>query len=230
MELKKLIATLTGSDYSQPSEKALEYFKNLYGQLFDKIGYIRENIQPFEAILEFMARYKIATLTEEKAEKSPNEVFKKLYESEMKGKKYRLPRGLLFLGGCGTGKTLAAKIIKNTFDLELFDTYHISFQYQKKDGNDWLEKWVYENSTKTLVIDDLGAEGDIKKYGNESPMGAIISTRAKFWEDFGTPTIYTTNAGTPEELAKKYSSDIRLADRLSTYPIAVNFTGQSRRK
>ena len=85
--------------------------------------------------------------------------------------------------------------------MPFIDTYAISFQYQKKDGNDWIERWLYSNCKNAVIIDDLGAEGDVKKFGNESPIGAILSTRARFWEMYGTPTIYTTNKNNPKELA-----------------------------
>ena len=81
-----------------------------------------------------------------------------------------------------------------------------------------------------LIIDDVGAEGDIRKFGNESPIGAIISTRARHWEIFGTPTIYTTNFDNPEKLAALYGNDKRLLDRLSSYQVGVEFTGASLRK
>jgi len=226
-----IIRKMTGADYCEPSATAVEWFKNSFSRLFDNIGYKRNNIEPFEAIIEFMARYQLASLNHEKLESlSDTDALKDLYNQEIKGKKFRLPRGLVLCGKYGTGKTLAARIISERFDLPMIDTYSISFQYQKKDGNDWIEKWLYSNCRQAVVIDDLGAEGDVKKFGNESPIGAILATRARFWEQYGTPTIYTTNKDTLGALAQHYDNDKRLLDRFATYYIGVEFTGASLRK
>ena len=226
----EIIRKFTGSDFSELPETALNRFREMFGNLFSDIGYVRDGIHPFNSIIEWMARFQIATITEKLVNQTEDEDFISLYGQEIKGKKFRLPKGLMLSGGYGTGKTLAARIIAERFGLEMIDTYKISFQYQKKDGNDWIEKWLYSNCKNAVIIDDVGAEGDIKKFGNESPIGAILATRARFWEQYGTPTIYTTNITTAEELASKYSSDKRLMGRLDAYHVAVKFSGASRRK
>ena len=226
----EIIRKFTGSDFSEPSEEVITHFKRSLGRLFDNVGYIREGISQFGTILEFMARYELATLDHKLCETVTSEPFMELYEREIKGKRFRFPKGMFLCGKYGTGKTLAARIIAECFGLPFIDTYSISFQYQKKDGNDWIEKWLYSHSHKTVIIDDLGAEGDIKKFGNESPIGAIIATRARFWEMYGTPTIYTTNKENPKMLAGHYSNDHRLLDRIESYHVPVLFTGASLRR
>lgn len=227
----EIIKQFTGEEFSEPTDAVLKWLSESFGRLFDSIGYIRDNICQFKTILEFMARFQLATFDHKKLESlSDTNSIEVMYEAEIKGKRFRRPKGLLLCGNYGTGKTLAARIIAERFQLPRIDTYEISFQYQKKDGNDWIEKWLYSHALKTIVIDDLGAEGDIKKYGNESPMGAILSTRARFWEEHGTPTIYTTNKATLDELVEHYGGDPRLSSRLASYHVPVLFTGASLRK
>ena len=226
-----IIRKFTGSEFSEPSEMVIERLKSSFDRLFDGIGYCRDGICQFGTILEFMARYHLATINHQALEAFPDtDSLKSLYDQEIKGKRFRLPKGLLLAGKCGTGKTLAARIIAERFGFPFIDTYSISFQYQKKDGHDWIERWLKSNSRKAVIIDDLGAEGEIRKYGNESPIGAILATRARFWEEYGIPTIYTTNKTTTQELANYYGGDLRLADRLASYHVGVAFTGASMRR
>ena len=221
---------LTGK-YSEIPQQAVDFVKAHCENAFSKIGYRFENIQNYAAIPEFMARYELANVNAEQVETlSDDQPYKKVYEEHLKGKRFQNPKGLLLFGACGTGKTLAARIIANRFNATLIDTYRIAFAYLRKDGNDWVADFLETHSRSLLIIDDVGAEGDIRKFGNESPIGAIISTRARHWELYGTPTIYTTNFADPEELAALYGKDKRLLDRLSSYQVGVKFTGASLRQ
>jgi DNA replication protein DnaC len=195
--------------------------KRFRENLFDKIGYQTAAVPNFDKIIEFAARYEIALHSD------------KIQDKEINGKKYRKPKGLLLFGGCGTGKTLAARILADRFGITFIDTYTIALHYLNTtiDGGDnWLENFLLSNSQNVLVIDDVGAEGEIRRFGNESPMGAILSTRARFWEMYGTPTIYTSNLGSPTDIAAKYGNDDRLVDRLRSYYVPVEFKGISLRK
>ena len=218
-------------EYSEIPKLAVDYLKVISKNVFSDIGYQWDNIRNAEAIPEFMTRYEIVNLLEEQVEfLADNHTFKKMYWEHLKGKRFRNPKGLLLFGTCGTGKTLAARIIAKRFKATFIDTYRIAFEYLKKDGNDWLADFLDKHCKSLLVIDDLGAEGEIRKFGNESPIGAIIATRARHWEMFGTPTIYTTNFTTAEKLTKLYGEDQRLQDRLDAYQVHVEFTGASLRK
>jgi len=210
----------------EPPDAALQFFIPHYSKMFDDIGYVRDGVKGFGKILNFMAHWQIAAVKQEIS----NPEYLEIYELLLKGMRFSNPKGLLLYGACGTGKTLAARIIAKRFGFHFIDTYKIGLDYLTKDGYDWLARWLTENQRKPIVIDDLGAEGDIKKFGNESPMRAIITARAKYWEIHGTPTIYTTNFPTPQEVAECYGNDVRILDRLTAYQDGVEFTGASLRK
>lgn len=223
----EIVRKFADVDYSEIPPSVIERVKGtILKDLFEKIGYSHKDIPNFDRILEFIARYEISLWNEEMVF-APN--VKEMFEL-VRGKKFRKPKGLLLFGGYGTGKTLAARIIAARLEFQFYDTHSIELKYLKKDGNDWIDSFIFEKSRNALVIDDIGAEGEIKKFGNESPMGLILSSRASFWERFGTPTIYTSNLASPQEIASRYSNDNRLADRLRAYYMPVEFQGTSLRK
>ena len=231
MHIKEIIKKYTLQDYSEPPEEMLTWLKGSFSELFDGIGYDRADIPEFDCIIEFMARYKIATFNHESVSIAyKGTPFGELFDHTINGKQFRLPKGLLLYGSYGTGKTLAARVIADKFQLPFMDTYRISLEYLTKNGNDWLADWLFSHSKTVVIVDDIGSEGDVRKFGNESPLGAILSTRARFWEMYGTPTIYTTNFATPKALAENYGNNERLLDRLVSYHVGVEFAGASRRK
>jgi len=65
MFMKDIIEKYTNTGYSEPSETAVKHFKASSWRLFKDCGYIHEDIPQFGTILDFMARYKIATLNHE---------------------------------------------------------------------------------------------------------------------------------------------------------------------
>lgn len=221
----EIVKAYTFSEFSEIPMAVVEHFKSVFQKrMFDASGYVRKDIPKFDAILEFLARYEIATMTDEQAK------VHEAFANEMIGKKFRKPKGLLLFGNCGTGKTLASRMIADRFGLTWIDTYTIGLTYQMKDGNDWLANWLFKNSREAIVIDDIGAEGDIRRFGNENPIGAIIATRARYWEMYGSPTIYTSNSDSVAMIAEQYNNNTRLADRLQSYYIDVHFKGTSMRK
>ena len=223
--LQAIVKAFT-QNVSDPPQRAMDFFIRHYSQMFDDIGFVRDGVKQFDKILHFMAHYQIAAVEQNVS----NPDYQEIYEAELQDKKFRMPKGLLLYGTCGTGKTLTARILSRRFDFVFVDTHKIGLEYLTKEGNDWLAKWLTDHQRRPVVIDDLGAEGDIKKFGNESPMRAIITARAKYWELFGAPTIYTTNISTPQQIAECYGSDARILDRLTAYQVGVEFTGASLRK
>jgi DNA replication protein DnaC len=197
-----------------------------YAKMFDAIGYKREGIEHFDRILDFMAKYHLAS-----GQMLNSAEAVAMYESELKDKKFTMPKGLILRGAPGTGKTLAARVIATRFGLPMWETHQIRLRYLKAEGDDWLYDFIYNNKKCVIVIDDLGAEGELKKYGNESPMGLVFTMRAKFWESYGTSTIYTTNfLKTKEMIETCYNTNVRLLDRLTAYQEPVEFTGASKRQ
>ena len=219
--LKLLIKTFTNRSVEEPPAEAVALYASHYSKMFDEIGYIRSGIKNFDRILDFMARYQIAKDIPCNLE---------VYETQLKGKKFETPKGLILFGPPGTGKTLAARIIAERFNLTIIDTHTIGMAYLATGGENWINDFASSNMHNAIIIDDIGAEGDLKKYGNESPMRAIFTARARYWDTYGTPTIYTTNIATSEEIADFYNKDQRLLDRLSAYQVGVEFTGASLRR
>jgi hypothetical protein len=225
--IDELIKQFTDNLPVEPPEKAVALYAASYAKMFDTIRYRRDGIVHFDRILDFMARYHLAT----GVKMNIGDEADAIYEAELKGKTFVMPKGLLLRGLPGTGKTFAARVISEHFGIPMWDTYQIGMYYFQKDGQDWLHDLILHNSRQAIIIDDIGAEGELKKYGNESPMGMIFTMRAKYWEQHGTPTIYTTNIEKTRDLVNQcYGGDVRLLDRLTAYQVGVEFTGASKRQ
>lgn len=146
-----------------------------------------------------------------------------------------LNKGLLLLGGVGTGKTLLFEIFKlytsqvlrsNSFQLfnalEIIDNVNIS-------GVKELEKFnFFKDKAITCYLDDIAASNEhIKHYGtNLSVMEQLLSIRYTVFNR-GILTHATTNKY-PSELTGIY--EMRIIDRLKQMFNFIEIKGDSRRR
>ena len=135
------------------------------------------------------------------------------------------PKGILFFGGVGTGKTFASSCIAN-YLIENNKTIFIINMglYISKLQREWseAEKDVlnYIKNCDLLIIDDFGSE-KISEFVITKTF-ALIDTRYRS----GKPTIITSNLGI-DEIEEKFQS--RIADRIREMCFPIFVKGKSKR-
>jgi len=107
-------------------------------------------------------------------------------------------KGLFFIGGVGTGKTVAFKIIQSVREFEFLESYEIT-EISKgfKTSSEYIKilfiKFVRDKN-KNVIIDDLGDELTINSYGIKSEfMTEVIRERHKTFIDRGDLTLISSN-------------------------------------
>jgi DNA replication protein DnaC len=121
-----------------------------------------------------------------------------------------LNKGILVLGPVGCGKTTIMTLL-NEFvyphqKYQVKSTRDIATEFHKE-GFEIIHK--YGRRHKTLCLDDLGVEQNMKYYGNEcNTIGEILLHRYDMHVNFGILTHATTNLNA-EELEKLYGNRVR---------------------
>ena len=104
-------------------------------------------------------------------------------------RRFSPPKGLLFFGECGSGKTLMCRVLRGL--LQCYFNYlpdvEINFATH---GFDVISKL---NDEELVILDDLGAETDAKFYGIGNLVEKIIGARYNIYQRKSIPTIITTN-------------------------------------
>jgi DNA replication protein DnaC len=135
--------------------------------------------------------------------------------------------GLLFYGGCGTGKSYAAACIVNYLIDEgvsaiMLNTAEVLSQMGDFDaGNEWLDTVM---RYQLVVLDDLGAERDTQ-YATEL-LFRFVDARNRSRK----PLICTTNLTLAELREPSDLAHARIYDRILGTCVPVNFGNDSRRK
>jgi hypothetical protein len=119
-------------------------------------------------------------------------------------------KSLALMGYPGTGKTTALNILSLLFKWHITPIYTMAGKYASV-GDKWLDETMTEWGRKTIILDDLGAETEIKHYGVSLPVQDIIAQRYDLWKYHGVMTYLSGNLTEAERLAK-YGS--RTADRI----------------
>ena len=151
-------------------------------------------------------------------------------------------KGLLIIGGVGTGKSMLFDIFKhytmnilhtNSFQvhtaIDIIDSVNVS-------GVEYLEKYShnFEHTNKRpnplrCYIDDIASKNEtVKNYGTEiNVIEQLLSLRYNVFKRYGTLTHATSNKY-PTELLSLY--DARIVDRMKEMFNIIELSGESFRK
>jgi len=146
-----------------------------------------------------------------------------------------LDKGIMLAGPVGCGKTALMCLMRcltqpgNRFLLK--SCRQVSFEFIQ-DGYDILHRYcrspLYANETSTICFDDLGAENNLKYYGNEcNVMAEILATRYDHFCSRHLITHLTTNLGAAE-IESVYGTRVR--SRMREMFNLIAFEAESRDK
>ena len=137
-------------------------------------------------------------------------------------------RGALMMGNVGTGKTVLLQYAALVLRVGYFDITGLSTIYATGgDENFWSVMRDTMLTGHDLILDDLGAEADTKRFGNQMPIVELIYERYSLWKLTGARLWMATNL-TGAEIRTRYGD--RVLDRLKEMCYVVPATGTSLRK
>lgn len=121
-------------------------------------------------------------------------------------------KGLFFIGGVGTGKTVALKIINSFRNYDFIESHQLTEDSKgRKCSSSFIKetflKYMTEDN-KNIIIDDLGDELTINNYGIKSEfMAEVIRERNKTFISRGDLTLISSNLGY-DDLKSRYGQRI----------------------
>lgn len=149
-------------------------------------------------------------------------------------------RGVMLYGPCGTGKSTLLKRLSAWEDVvtksgatrrmggvEYISTMNIVQNYMVE-GERWLRNYFGKFRRDFLVIDEIGSERNVKRFGSDSPVADVIEERYEAFQDFGTITIFATNMKDRNEVDSAYGTRVR--SRLAEMCKFVLFRGSDWRQ
>lgn len=178
---------------------------------------------PYEQVAYFYADMRIQAMSSDEIEFRRNE-WPCLTED-----RYPWPdKGLFLIGPIGTGKTTVAELLAYRMNMDYFTADGIVAEYLTQHGDDWYSEFIEETRTKPVVIDDLGSERDVRKFGNDSIIHDLIAARERTHRLYGVPTVFTGNFKTPKDVSERYGD--RILSRIIGMCEVVMLTGPDRRR
>lgn len=146
-----------------------------------------------------------------------------------------ISKGILLSGPIGCGKTSIMHLIKpfsyGKYDYKIKTTREISFEFAKNGFEalmPYTQKSSYQQRLTGYCFDDLGAEQQIKHFGNDcNVMAEILITRYQEFIVNNTITHITTNLSA-SEIEKMYGN--RLRSRMRNMFNVISFEGNSKDK
>ena len=137
-------------------------------------------------------------------------------------------KGCAMIGNVGTGKTVLLYLCANLFDVRYFSLQSLSKLYvQGGEEAFWGKLNDVHSVGHDLILDDLGAEQDMKRYGNVLPIVDLIYERYERWKRSGDRLWMASNLNS-KELTDRYG--LRVVDRLKEMCVSVAAVGESLRK
>lgn len=133
-------------------------------------------------------------------------------------------RGITISGTVGIGKTFFFELFQEFTGTEAINSL---FTFREAMKNDNI---IYHFGTfnANLIIDDLGAEVRMSRFGVETEIFTeIIGMRYELWRQDGILTFVTTNLSA-SEIEERYG--IRTADRLFEMTSLLTLKGNNKRK
>ena len=146
-----------------------------------------------------------------------------------------LSKGILLSGPIGCGKTSIMHLIRpfavNASNYKIKTCREISFEFAKHGYeaiNQYTNKQNNQNRLPGYCFDDLGAEQQIKHFGNDcNVMAEILISRYEHFVENKTITHITTNLSA-SEIEKNYGN--RLRSRMRNMFNVISFDGNSKDK
>ena len=154
-----------------------------------------------------------------------------LFGEDITVKHFRRPKGLIFFGACGSGKTQLCRILKGLVDMPMYYLPDVEKEYIRS-GMDSLDDF---DQPEPIILDDLGSETDAKHYGTGNMVDKILCTRYNLYQRRHIPTIVTTNLRSQryedsdvDGILERYGE--RIASRICEMFTPVCFGTRDRRK
>ena len=146
-----------------------------------------------------------------------------------------LSKGILLSGPIGCGKTSIMHLIRpfavQASDYKIKTCREVSFEFAKQ-GYEAINKYTTKQNNQTRLpgycFDDLGAEQQIKHFGNDcNVMAEILISRYEHFVENKTITHITTNLSA-SEIEKTYGN--RLRSRMRNMFNVISFNADSKDK
>lgn len=147
-------------------------------------------------------------------------------------RKYAPPKGLLMHGPTGTGKTSICRVIRTVFpETVILDLPQCAEEFAMN-GYQAIAEIKGRTAGGPLVLDDLGAEPDVRHYSNDGFVRQLIYWRYNHFVQSGWPLIVTTNRRRKTEddvegLEELYGD--RVFSRMTEMMEPIGFGGQDHR-
>ncbi len=147
-----------------------------------------------------------------------------------------LNKGIILTGPVGCGKTSIMHLIKpfvpGKYDYKIKSAREVSFEFAKQGYNAlnlYTQKSNNQNRLSGFCFDDLGAEQQIKHFGNDcNVMAEILISRYEQFIENGTVTHITTNLSA-SEIENLYGNRVRSRLRQMFNLVAFNVTSLDKR-